>query len=235
MIPKIIHAAWKNKDVLNNPSPMIVHGWKRLVDMNPEWRFEISDDAEIDSYLQDRMGEDYALVADASIVAKTDIWRLYKMLYEGGLYVDIDRYCNVRLDEVIPEGIKQILPVCRNYDFSHDIMLSEPGSLIFSTAIQAYLTRRKEGHSNIYFLGAQTYMHAITYACFGKIVDTNPGEEQFQWLRECLDQTGVLMTYLEDPPHHTFLYREGEAPQDWEGLKRTFYAQNGLRHWTGEW
>jgi hypothetical protein len=181
------------------------------------------------------MAEDYELAKPLHIVAKTDIWRLYKMFFEGGLYVDIDRYCNVKLDEVIPEGAKQVLPTCREYDFSHDIMLSEPENPIYKTAIQAYISRRKDGHNNIYFLGAQTYMHAITFALFRKVVDTNPGEQEFAFMRDAIDSSGVIRTYREDPPHQTFLYREGNAPQDWEGLKRTFYAENGLRHWTGEW
>lgn len=235
MIPKIIHIAWNDKHVLKNRSPLIVEGVARLAAMNPEWDMQISDDADIDAYLQAHMGEHYPLVAEASIVAKTDIWRLYKMHHEGGLYVDIDRYCNVKLDEVIPEGAKQVLPTCREYDFSHDIMLSEPENPIYKTAIQAYISRRKDGHNNIYFLGAQTYMHAITFALFRKVVDTNPGEQEFAFMRDAIDSSGVIRTYREDPPHQTFLYREGNAPQDWEGLKRTFYAENGLRHWTGEW
>lgn len=235
MIPKIIHAAWKDKQVLQNPSPMIVYGWKRLADMNPTWRFEISDDADIDAYLQDKMGSDYELVADSSVVAKSDIWRLYKMFLEGGLYVDIDRYCNVSLDEIIPEGIKQILPTCRNHDFSHDVMLTAPGNPIFGNAIDAYLVRRKEGHTNIYFLGAQTYMHAITQTIFGRIIDTNPGQEMFEQMRNAIDASGIIKTFPEDPPHQTLLYRGQDAPQDWEALKRGFYKEHGLRHWTGEW
>lgn len=236
MIPRIIHAAWKDKSVLSNPSPMIVHGWKRLVDMNPTWQFQLSDDKEVDDYLQEKMSsDDYALIEHEGIVAKTDIWRLYKMYFEGGIYVDIDRYCDVRLDDVIPEGVKQILPTCREYDFSHDLMISDPGNPFFAIAVDVYLSRRRQGHKDIYFLGAQTYMHAITFGTFRQVINTNPGAENFLAIRKALDALGYIQTYREDPPHQTFLYRGSDAPRDLETLKRSFYKDHGLRHWTGSW
>ena len=62
-IPKIIHLAWKNKDILKNESPLIVNGIRRLVDMNTDWQVEINTDEEIDSYLVDTIEKkDYELI-----------------------------------------------------------------------------------------------------------------------------------------------------------------------------
>ena len=196
---------------------------------------QVTTDEEIDDYLNEHMRRDFILVEHKGIVAKTDIWRLYKMFYEGGLYVDIDRFCDVKLSEVIPDNIKQILPVCRTYDFSHDLMISAPNNSIFSTAISMYTHRRKLGYSNIYFLGAQTYMHAITYTLLGKMVNTDPGPEKFNDTVEELKKINSIKVFHENPPYQTFLYRKNENLGNWEQMKREFYRKSGLNHWTGNW
>lgn len=233
MIPKIIHMAWNDKEVLKSDAPLIKHGLKKLVELNPDWDLQISDDADIEAYLQEKMAEDYELAQPLHIVAKTDIWRLYKMFLEGGLYIDIDRLCNLPLSKLIDENTRQVLPTCRNHDFSHDFMLSAPHNPIYRSAIRHWLGRRKLGADSIYFLGAQTYMHAITETLFGGIIDTNPGEEVMQQMRGAVNMVQGLKCIMEVPPHRTVIH-EGFAG-NWEQMKRDFYAQNGLRHWTGEW
>jgi len=233
MIPKIIHIAWNDKEVLKSDALLIKHGLKKLVELNPDWDLQISDDADIEAYLQEKMAEDYELAKSLHIVAKTDIWRLYKMFLEGGLYLDIDRLCNVPLAGLIDADTRQVLPTCRNHDFSHDFMLSAPGNLIYRNAVRAWLARRKDGHDSIYFLGAQTYMHVITHTFFDTIIDTNPGEEVFDRMRRAINAVPGLKCIEEDPPHRTVIH-DGFAG-NWEQMKRNFYAQNGLRHWTGEW
>ena len=235
MIPRKIHLAWKDKNLFDSESPLIVHGVKRLKDLNPDWQIEITTDEEIDDYLNEQMRQDFTLVEDKGVVAKTDIWRLYKMFYEGGIYVDIDRFCDVKLSEVIPNNVRQILPVCRTYDFSHDLMISEPNNSVFSTTISMYIHRRKIGHTNVYFLGAQTYMHAITYTLLGRMVNTDPGPEKFNETVEELKKINYIKVFHENPPYETFLYRGQENIGDWEQLKRGFYHESGIKHWTGEW
>lgn len=233
MIPKIIHIAWNDKEVLKSDAPLIKHGLKKLVELNPDWDLQISDDADIEVYLQEKMAEDYELAKPLHIVAKTDIWRLYKMFFEGGLYIDIDRLCNVPLAGLIDTDTRQVLPTCRNHDFAHDFMLSAPGNPIYKNAVRAWLARRKDGHDSIYFLGAQTYMHVITHTLFDTIIDTNPGDEMFDRMRKAINAVPGLKCIEEDPPHRTVIH-EGFVG-NWEQMKRDFYAQNGLRHWTGEW
>jgi hypothetical protein len=235
MIPKIVHLSWKDKDVVNSQSDLIKNGLRNLIDLNPDWRVEISTDAEVDAYLKDQLGEDYALVEDAGIVAKTDIWRLIKLFNEGGLYIDIDRFCNVKLSDLINDQIKWVLPTCADMDFSHDFMMTAPGNPAYANTIALYLQRRKEGHTNIYFLGAQTYMHGVTYTLFGEMINTDPGVEAFQKIRERLAQIPFIRTYRETPPYDTLVYQGDVSTESWEAMKRGFYAESGVKHWTGEW
>jgi len=234
-IPKKIHLAWKNKNIFDDDSALIVYGVKQLRDLNPDWQIEITVNEEIEDYLNEKMRQDFTFVEHQGIVAKTDIWRLYKMFYEGGLYVDIDRFCDAELSKVIPDGIKQILPICRTYDFAHDLMISAPNNPVFSTAISMYTHRRKIGYTNIYFLGAQTYMHAITYTLFGKMINTNPAPEVFKQVVEKIKEIDSIYLYEENPPYQTFLCRNFNNFGDWEQLKRNFYNKNHIKHWTGDW
>jgi hypothetical protein len=243
-IPKTVHLSWKTKDLLQSQSPIVLNGVRRLADLNPDWEIQISTDEEVDQYLKEKLEpQDYRLIADIGVVPQTDIWRLIKMYFEGGLYVDVDRFWNIRLDEILEEDTKQIIPTNRDHDFSHDFMLSAPGSPVFAAAIDLYFKRRKAGHNAVFFLGPQTYMHAITYAVFGEMIDCNPGQKMFEKMRMYLDSYEYMRTFREDGPYETVCYHhdpdefksDDTGTQDWETLKRKFYANNGIKHWTGEW
>lgn len=236
MIPKIVHLSWKDKGLLDSESPLVQEGMKKLVELNPDWDVQISTDDEVDAYLQAQLDPKlYALIADKHIVQKTDLWRLIKLYTEGGVYVDIDRFVNTPLDELVDEGTKWVVPTCRDYDFSHDFMMTASQNPVYSTAAQLYLQRLQEGHNSIYFLGPQTYMHAITLVLTGEMINTDPGIEAFDKIREAMDAAGFIKTYREDPPYDTIIYRNGALGLNWEQEKRKFYAESGLKHWSGDW
>ena len=235
MIPKLIHMTWKTRDVVNDDHPLIEHGLKSLVALNPDWELQLHEDAEVDQYLQESMTYDeYSLIRNAGIVQKSDLWRLYKIHNEGGLYVDIDRICNQSITPHIRDGVSWVLPVCIDYDFSHDMMLSASGNPVYKLAIRLYLQRLREGHTNVYFLGSQTYMHAITMAAFGKIINTNPGVDVFRQIKDSMKQIPFIQLVDEQPPYKTFLY-DGPPPFDHETMKRDFYGKSNVKHWTGDW
>jgi mannosyltransferase OCH1-like enzyme len=235
LIPKLIHMSWKTKDVVHSQDELIQKGLHNLIALNPEWQLDISTDEEVDAYLQTVLGSDYALVKDVGIVPQTDLWRLFKLYTEGGLYIDIDRLCNISLNDVLDDTTKCVLPTCEDVDFSHDFMLSAPYNPIFANTIDLYLRRRKEGHTNVYFLGPQTYMHSVTYTLLGQIINSNPGPEIFDEIRKYIASTGFIKTYRESPPGDTMLYQEPITAEQWESMKRKFYADNQIKHWTGEW
>jgi mannosyltransferase OCH1-like enzyme len=227
--------SWKTKDVVHSQDELIQKGLHNLIALNPEWQLDISTDEEVDAYLQTVLGSDYALVKDVGIVPQTDLWRLFKLYTEGGLYIDIDRLCNISLNDVLDDTTKCVLPTCEDADFSHDFMLSAPNNPIFANTIDLYLRRRKEGHTNVYFLGPQTYMHSVTYTLLGQIINSNPGPEIFDEIRKYIASTGFIKTYRESPPGDTMLYQEPITAEQWESMKRKFYADNQIKHWTGEW
>lgn len=238
LIPKIIHTSWNTKDILNSDSILIKNGISRLIDLNPEWQFNLYVDEEIEEYLFENLEPpEYTLIKDEHIVAKLDVWRLMKIYTEGGIYVDIDRYCNVKLDEVISPEVKCVLPISRYYDFSQDIMISIPENPIYMLAFQLNMQARHQGNKNIYYLGPQTYMHAVTQLLTGNYINTNPGEEVMKNIVKTINNFGFIQTYIENSPTDTFLYRNKNRPEleDWEGHKRALYANYNLKHWTGEW
>ena len=235
MIPKKVHITWKTKDLLQSESPIVTEGVKKLIELNPEWEVTIYDDEEVDTYLQKKLGDQYPLIADKHIVQKSDLWRLILLFEEGGLYIDIDRFIDTPLNDLVGPETRWVLPTCRDYDFSHDFMMTAPGNPAYQVAVNLYLQRLREGHNSIYFLGPQTYMHAITLVVMGEMINTDPGEEVFEEIREKLNSAGFINTYREDPPYNTIVYRNGALGLNWEQEKRKFYAESGLKHWSGDW
>jgi len=236
VIPKKVHVSWKTKDIIHYDSPIITHGIRQLSELNPDWGVIVNDDNEVDQYLKDKLQDtDYRLLSNKNIVEKTDVWRLIKMYDEGGVYVDIDRLCNVKLDSIIKEGVKCLLPVCRSFDFSQDFMMSEPGNPIYKAVLDLNLYRRRQGHTNIYLLGAQTYMHGISLVLTGEMINTNPGEEKFSVLLDTIERIPFIDTYEEDPPYSTVLFNNAVVDFDHEQEKRKLYAAFDIKHWSGEW
>jgi len=237
MIPKIIHVSWKDKNILNDDSELIQKGLKQLVKLNPDWELQISDDDDVDRYLQDKLSAfDFALINKKHIVEKLDLWRLIKLYNEGGMYTDIDRLYNIPIKDILTPDTKFVLPTCLDYDFSHDFMMTAPKNPIFITALSMNIARRREGHDSIYYLGPQTWFHAVTQSLgyIKELVDTNPGAERFADIRQTMKDFGFITTYREHPPFDTILFRN-ETVSNYEQMKRDFYAKHNMKHWSGEW
>jgi hypothetical protein len=146
------------------------------------------------------------------------------------MYIDVDRLCNVKLSEVIKESTKCVLPTHKDYDFSQDLMITEAGNPIFKEAIELQIKRRWEGNRNIYFLGPQTYMHAVTKVLTGEMINTNPGKDTMENLRSIIKNSGFLDTYVENNIFDTFLYRGKVELFDHEIEKRKLYKEYNLKH-----
>ena len=237
IIPKKIHISWVDKNLLNNDCFLLEIGIKNLISNNPNWSLQISDDNDVEQYLKKNIcSEFYSLLKDQHIVAKLDVWRLVKIYNEGGLYIDIDRICDVKLDNVIEKHVKWVLPTNGNYDFSQDILLSSPSNPIFFETLEAMFQRRKLGYKDIYFLGAQTYMHAITKCLFDEVIHTDPGDEVFEAIRKNLDQIPFIQHFKEQLPNYTFLNRQQKIThEEWSIYKKHLYKKFNLKHWTNNW
>jgi mannosyltransferase OCH1-like enzyme len=236
MIPKIIHISWKNEDIFNGKSFMIKNGLLNLIKLNPDWEIKFANDEAIEQYLQEELPEfDYLLIKDKNIIEKNDLWRLIKLYKNGGLYIDIDRFYNIPLSEIVTEGIDCVLPTHLDHDFSQDLMLSAPGNPIFFDAINLNLQRRRMGWNHIYALGPQTYMNAVTKNLTGSMLESSPGKETMNALRTQISNTGFAKTYREVPWKDTLVFKT--TPEfdhvDYELEKRLMYEEFKMHHWTG--
>lgn len=238
MIPKIVHFTWVDDSILTSDHIFPKHTIQKMINLSPDWSFQLSTDDDIDNYLRLKLNTaDYNLIKHCHIVEKSDLWRLMKLYEEGGLYTDIDRLCNTSLNDIVVEDIKCILPTCQDNDFSQDFMCSAPRNPIYLETFKLIMHRRRAGHTNTYFLGPQTYMHGVTKALFGSIIDVGVDSELFDSLRTAIGSTQFLSTCREDPPYNTILYRPDKVQADFdhEAEKRSFYASSNLKHWTNEW
>jgi len=235
MIEKKIHVTWKTDKIFDSKCFMVEHGLKNLIRLNPDWEVSFSDDAAIDKYLMESMtAENYNLIKDDSIVAKSDIWRLIKIYREGGLYIDLDRFYNIPLSEIITSGIRWVLPTYKDIDFSQDIMLSSAGNPIFASAAGLNMTRRQMGYRHIYLLGPQTWMNAVSQGLMGEIIESNPGVDVMSGMRAKIAEMPFIRTYREEPWRDTMVFKATDefADIDYELEKRKMYEEFGMDHWT---
>lgn len=235
MIPKIIHFVWNHKHVLEIDHPMIDVGFRSVVNLNPDWQHTVYTPTEVDYDLKNILSkEDWDLVKDRHFVSRCDLWKPFKLYEEGGFYIDLDRMCNIPLSDILEDGIEWVLPTTREYDFSIDIALTAPKNPLFKLVSDMFMQRLKNGMGDQYFLGPQTYMHAVSYFLCGEIVDTNPGEEKFKMLRDKIAEHKFIKTYREVPYNDMLVYR-GNRGEELEWIKRDFYSKENVKHWTGEW
>ncbi|MCP4007821.1 MAG: hypothetical protein GY725_26865 [bacterium] len=236
-IPQRVHVTWKRKDVLNSISPVVLNGIGNIARLNPDWSLEISDDAEMEQYLEDHIfRQDFRNLAEKHIVEKVDLWRLLKIYHEGGVYTDIDRFCNVPMAKIIRPGIRCILPIHHDINFSHDFMISVPSNPIFMKAIELNLERRKLGYT-IFQLGPDTYYDAVCLCLLGETIECPPSEQNLARLRELIQQAPDLETYREGSPDSLSFRSSGGVPwQPGNGQDvGEFFASENVKHWAGRW
>ncbi|UZO81836.1 hypothetical protein NBT05_05065 [Aquimarina sp. ERC-38] len=220
-IPKVIHISWKTKDILQNQSPVILNGLINLKNLNPEYSFEISDDQDIEHYLKNQLGAwDYFKIKNKKIVEKVDLWRLLKIYNEGGVYVDIDRYCNIPFDQIIKKETRCILPTHGDIDFSQDLIISCKHNLLYKTAIKDNLKARFFiNPRGVFHLGPPLYMKTVTKVVFGKANRRRPGKEVMESYRKALQDSPYFQTYKEDLPNNSLIFKYD---------KNTFQLGNGM-------
>lgn len=235
-IPKIIHVSWKTKYILLNKSPIILNGLANLKKINPDYELEISDDEDVEIYLKSKLKKwDYIKIKNKKIVEKIDLWRLFKIYYEGGIYIDIDRYCNIPFDNIIKNGTKCILPTCGNIDFSQDLMISCKENPIFKKAIEYNLAARLIiNPRGVFHLGPPIYMRAVTECVFGKRIKRKPPSLVMENFRFSLKNSKHFQTYKEALPNDSLIFKfDKDAFQNGNGLgKAEFYDSQKITPWS---
>ena len=227
-IPKKIHVTWRNKNIFDLNFSIIKYGVRNLRDLNPDYSLEISDNSDVDNYIKQNIGaKDFELIKDRRMVEKSDLWRLLKIYNEGGVYTDIDRFCNQSLCKIIKPEVKCVLPMYQNVDFSQDIMISSPGNPIHKRAIELNLERRKGGCLDILSLAPITYFHAVTEVLLGEQLARWPSEENINKLNSIINNSKYLQSCIESPPFDTFIYQGAPVTND----KMPFYYSQEVNYW----
>lgn len=234
-IPKIIHVSWKTKDILNNKSPFILNGLVNLKKLNPDYKLVISNDKDVESYLKSNLNRwDYIKIKNKKIVEKIDLWRLLKIYNEGGIYVDIDRYCNISFNDIIKDETKCILPTHGNIDFSQDLMISCKANPIFKKAIRYNLASRfLINPRGVFHLGPPIYMRAVTESVFGTWIKRKPESHIMDDLRKSLQQSKHFQTYKENLPNDSLIFKfDQNTFENGNGLsKKDFYNSQNIKPW----
>ena len=236
-IPKKIHLSWKDKNVLSSDCALIQKGAKNLERLNPDWDVQVYDDEDINRLLRDSIGrDDWDLIKDKKITEKTDLWRLIKTYKEGGMYVDIDRYVDTSLDEIIDLNTSCVIPTFQDVDFSQDFILTCEKNPVIGRAIGANLSYRKQG-KNLFFLAVYSYMHAVSSVLSGKIIERGDNPGYFNDMRQKFDACEYIKTYREIGPENHILFRNkaGDFSMDiFDRDKADFYNSYQVRHWNDQ-
>ena len=240
MIPKVIHISWIDKSILfTSNNPLAINGVQNMKRINPEYKIEVSDDNDVDDYIQSCISnDDWLLLKDRHIVEKVDLWRLLKIYYEGGIYCDIDRLCNIPFKDIIKDSDVCILPTYFEIDFSQDIMISEKGQQIHKKAIELNLSRRQTGCDDVLTLGPITYFHSITQTLYGKQMERQPHPVLWERIISAVNQTSGYRTFKERVVgsvigQTTIIYKYDESyiPGN-KGTREDLYKESKTVHWT---
>lgn len=106
MIPKIIFQTheYKYKELPEN-FKHTVGSWKNL---NPGWEYRYYDKEARNQYVLENSPELHKIYKQCKSTHKADIWRYLILYNEGGVYADMDSFCNTPMDYLlrdIPEHI----------------------------------------------------------------------------------------------------------------------------------
>mgnify|MGYP003653617186 CR=1 FL=1 len=240
MIPKVVHISWINKTILfESKNPLAINGIANMKKINPDYVFQISDDCDINDYIQSCISnDDWLLLKDRHIVEKVDLWRLLKMYEEGGIYCDIDRYCNIPFSQIIREDDVCILPSHFNVDYSQDIMISQKGQDIHKKAIELNLGRRQDGCKDVMSLGPISYFHSITMLLYGRQLERFLSPPMWRALEKKVNARQGYRTFHEKPVQNlreqrTIIYKwDGTHIDGNFGSREDLYKESKVVHWT---
>lgn len=99
LIPKKIYQSWKTKSLPEKMGKLV----ERTKEMNPEYEYELWDDADCRKFLLNNFGQNYADAFDVLIPGafKCDFWRYAVMYINGGIYMDMDMTPEVPFREIL--------------------------------------------------------------------------------------------------------------------------------------
>jgi hypothetical protein len=254
-IPRRIYVTFRRAfDVRASSNPMIELGIKRLLELNPGWSLEFAGDDDIDRYLERWLdAKDWAVLRGAHPVERSDVWRLLKVYREGGLYTDLDRLHNRRLDDLIANETRFVLPLSDRGDqigdFAQDLICSARHNPAIRGALAISLATR---HANatlpgddlptddrVTASGARSFTYGVAEHLFGVWLGYMPGKPISDRIVELLGSLHpLLVSRVEHLPFGPSVTLDGQlsaAEIDAEGYqqaKLSLYSRAGVAHWT---
>jgi hypothetical protein len=161
LIPKKIYQSWKTKTLPEKMGKLV----ERTKQMNPEYDYELWDDADCRKFLLDNFGQNYADAFDILIPGafKCDFWRYAVLYINGGIYMDLDMTPEIPFREILRDNdefvsivdMKAVFrPRCAIYQAfiacrpKHPVMLAS-----LQIAFNNIVTRRYEVFENLSITG----------------------------------------------------------------------------------
>ena len=235
-IPKKIHITWKNKkSPFSSDANILKYGIQRLQLQNPHWDIEVSDDDDVAMYLQTHLSaSDWLLLEKQHIVEKTDVWRLLKIIHEGGIYTDIDRQHSCQLDEVIANH--KCIISWQQGDFTQDMLISAPQNPLFKYALELNLQARRCKVTKLGYLGPTLMFAAFTELLIGIRLPQHPSQNEWNLLHNAIHELHPFCVLIHDSPcdpasHALFNEGEGLSCYDLQESKQYFYETDKVKHW----
>ncbi|HVY55618.1 MAG TPA: glycosyltransferase, partial [Thermodesulfobacteriota bacterium] len=93
-IPKIIHQTYKTGDI----PPRYEHFREGVISLNPGWKYKFYDDSACREAVEKYLPEFLPIYDSASVIQRTDMFRVIIVYGEGGFYLDLDMECLAPLD-----------------------------------------------------------------------------------------------------------------------------------------
>lgn len=213
-IPRIVWQTCRDKDDLPD---RVREARSSLMADNPQWRFELFDDADRDRFVEttypQRILRAYRSIDPAYGAARADYWRYLVIYRHGGVYLDIKATATRPLDEIVHPDDRMLLSQWQNGpgqkyqgwgmklpfvhpggEYQNFFVIAEPGHPLLARVIR-HITRRLE-----------EYVHRLDeVGHFGVLRTTGPHA-----------MTQALIPALARHPHRIF---DSEA----EGLIASIY------------
>ena len=138
-IPRVIYQTFKSARL----PPGLEKAAQTWQDMNPDYSYELFDDAKMHTYVFEHFGERewMALRSAPSGALKADLWRYLVIGREGGIYADVDSVCERPLGEWLDNREGKLVAALNGpprFDLSQFAFAAPPGHpVILRAAAQA--------------------------------------------------------------------------------------------------
>ncbi len=149
-IPKVITKFWNVQEIPRDIQEFI-EGWQEI---NPGYRVQRFSDGSAREYLMAHFPPEVlaAYQRVREVEQKADIFRLALLVFEGGVYSDVDDRCLKPLETIIPAGANLVLGQEVHGFAANNFIAAAPGHPVLVLALQAVVAAVNRGDNEIPWL-----------------------------------------------------------------------------------